>query len=102
MLESSSIIRQFPQVVPEHLFVQIPEQVKLFYAHISSLEPSLEQAPEVFEPVGVNLTVNVLFGMVNDLVLESLFSESLIGHERIGIDRAPRFDVSANLGLQSV
>src|SRR6266700_3015977 len=102
VLESSSIVRQFAEVVPEHLFVQIPEQVELFHAYVGSFEAALEQAPEVFESVGVNLSVNVFFGMVNDLVLESLFSESLIGHERIGVDRAASFDVSANLSLQSV
>ncbi len=102
MLESSSIVRQFAEVVPEHLFVQIPEQMELFHAYVGSLESALEQAPKVFESVCVNLPVNVFFGVVNDLVLESLLPESLIGHERIGVDRAPRFDVSANLSLQSV
>ncbi len=102
MLESSSIVRQFAEVKPEHLFVQIPEQVKLFHAYVGSLESALEQAPEVFQSIGVNLPVNVFFGMVNDLVLESLFPESLIGHKRIGVDRAPCFDVSANLSLQGV
>src|SRR5467141_2833700 len=102
VLESKSIVRQFAEVVPEHLFVKIPEQVELFHAHVSSLEAAFEQTPKVFESVGVNLPVNVFFGMVNDLVLESLFPETLIGHERIGIDRASRFDVSANLSLQSV
>jgi len=102
VLKSSSVVRQFSEVVPEHLFVQIPEQVELFHAHIGSLESALEQAPEVFESVSVNLPVNVFFGVVNDLVLESLFSESLIGHERIGVDRASRFDMSVNLSLQSM
>ena len=102
MLKSSSIVRQFPEVVPEHLFVQIPEQMELFHARVSSLEAALEQAPEVFESVSVNLSVNVLFGVVNDLVLESLFPESLIRHERIGVDRTPRFDVGTNGRLESV
>src|SRR5580692_6005708 len=40
--------------------------------------------------------------MVDDLMLESFLLESLIGHERIGVDRAARFDVGANIGLQRV
>jgi hypothetical protein len=40
--------------------------------------------------------------MVNNLVLESMPFESLIRHERIGVDRAACFDVSANVGLQRV
>jgi len=95
-------VRQFAEVKPEHLFVQIPEQVELFHAYVGSFEAALEQAPEVFESIGVNLTVNVPFRMVNDLVLESFFPQSLIGHERIGVDRASCFDVSANLSLQSM
>src|SRR5271168_291669 len=87
-------------IVAKHLFVQIPEQVERLDVHVSALQSALEQAPEVFESIGMNLPVNVAFGMVDNLVLESLVLESLIGHECIGVDRATRFDVSANLGLQ--
>jgi len=101
VLETKSIVRQFAEVVPEHLFVQIPEQMELFHAHVGSLESALQETPEVFEAVGMNLPVNVFFRMVNHLVLESLFLESLIGHECIGVDRAACFDVSANVALRS-
>jgi len=40
--------------------------------------------------------------MVDNLVLESLLPESLIRQERIGVDRAARFDVCANLRLERV
>src|SRR5438876_11892864 len=46
--------------------------------------------------------VNVFFGMVNYLVCETLSLESLIGHERIGVDRAACLDVIADIGLESV
>src|SRR5690348_9767639 len=49
-----------------------------------------------------NLSINVPFRMVNDLVLESFFLKSLIGHERIGINCTSRFDVSADVSLQRV
>src|SRR5258708_38864167 len=102
MFETKSIVSQFPIVVAEHLFVQVAEQVKGFHANVSSLEAALEKTPEVFETVGVNLPVNVPFRVVNDLVLEPLLLESLIGHESIGVDRASRFDVSADIGLEQV
>jgi len=76
--------------------------MELFYAHVGSLGAALEQTPEIFESVSMDLPVNVFFGVVNDLVRESLFLESLIGHERVGVDRAACFDVSANVSLQSV
>src|SRR5882762_3585022 len=87
-------------VVPKNLFVQIAEQVERLDIDVCSLESTLEQAPEVFESVGMNLSVNVGLSMVDNLVLESLVPQSLIGHQRIGVDRAASFNVSANLGLQ--
>lgn len=102
MLEAKSIVSQSTKVVPEHLFIQIPKQVEGFDADICALQLALEQTPKVFESVGVNLSVNVSFRVVDNLMLESLGLESLIGHERICVDRAPRFDVSANVSLQRV
>ena len=72
MLESKSIVSQLPKVVAEHLLVQITEQMKGFHADIGTLQLALEQAPEVFKPVGMNLSVYVFLRMVNNLVLESL------------------------------
>ena len=57
--------------IPEHLFIKIPEQVERFHAHVGSLDSTLEQTPEVFESVGVNLSIHVRLSMVNDLVGES-------------------------------
>src|SRR5579871_1110240 len=89
-------------VVAEHLFVEVAEQVELFNRNISALELALQKTPEVFESVGVNLSVNVPLRMVNDLVLEPMILESHVGHERIGIDGAACFDVSADVGLECV
>src|SRR6266404_1463593 len=86
-------------VVPENLFVQIAEQMERFNVDVCSLESALEEAPEVFESVGVNLPINVTFCMVNRLVQE-VWPQSLIGHERIGVDGAFCFNVSANTRLQ--
>src|SRR6267378_4244145 len=63
-------------VVPEHLFIQIAEQVKRLDVDVCPLESALEQAPEVIQ--------------------------SLVRQKSVGIDRALRFDVSANFGLQVV
>ena len=59
MHETKPIVSQFAEVVAEHLFVQIAEEVEGFDAHIGSLDSALAQAPEVFESVGGNLPVNV-------------------------------------------
>jgi hypothetical protein len=89
-------------VVAEHLFIQVAEQMEWLDAYVCSLESTLNQAPEVFQSVGMDLPVNVLFGMVDDLVLKALLLQSHVGHERIGIDRAASFDVGANVGLQKM
>ncbi len=87
-------------VVPENLFVQITEQVERLNVDVRSLESALEQAPEVFESVRVNLSVHIALSMVNRLVDEVLVIQSLIGHGSVSVDRARCFDVSANLSLQ--
>jgi len=89
-------------VVAENLFIQVAEQMKWLDRNISSLQSALDQTPEVFHSVGVNLSVNVALGVVNDLVLEALLLESHVGHERIGVDRAASRDVGAYVGLQEM
>ena len=102
VLESGPVMGEFSEVVPEHLFVEIAEKVEGLNADIGAFQLALEQAPEVFESVGVHLSVNVAFSMVNDLVFEPMPLESLVGHERIGVDRAPDFDVGADVGLEGM
>ncbi len=89
-------------VIPEHLLIQVAEQVKRLDIYVSALQSAFEQAPEVFKSVGVDLSVNVAFGMVNRLVSKILIIQTLIGHKGVGVDRAMCFDVSANLRLQVV
>ena len=102
VLETKSIVSQFPQVEAEHLLIQIPKEVEGFHAHVGSLDAALQETPEVFESVGVNLPVNVLLGMVDYLMLKILMLQALIGKQRIGIDRAVCLDVTANLSLHNV
>lgn len=102
VLESFAVVSQMPIVIPEHLFIQISEQVKLFDADVCALQSALEQAPEILQPVSVHATVNIPFRVVDNFVLESLVAQSLIGHECVSVDRAPRFDVSGYVSLQSV
>src|SRR5208337_888968 len=60
VLETKSIVGQFAEVEAEYLLVQVPEQMEGFHAHIGALDSALKETPEVFEPVSVNLPVNVL------------------------------------------
>jgi|ERR1700687_1132377 len=101
MLEAKSIMFQRPEVVAEHLFIEIPEQVKRLDANVGALQSALEQTPEVFESVSVNLSVNVALRMVDNFVPE-IFLEPHVGHERVRVDRAACLHVSVDVGLQRV
>ena len=57
-------------VESKSLSVEVSEQVERFDADVCAGKRSLEQAPDVFDPICMNLPVNVLFGMVDDLMLE--------------------------------
>src|SRR6266566_2944613 len=82
MLKASPIVRQSTEVVAEHLFIEIAEQVKRFDAHVGSLQAALEQTPEILQPVCVDLPINIPFCVVNSLVNEILIVQSLIGQKR--------------------
>src|SRR5580698_5292898 len=73
-------------VEPESLFIHIAEQMKRFDRDIRSAESSLEQAPEVFHALSVNLPVYVLLKVIDELVLV-LGGKSEIGIELIGHNR---------------
>ena len=57
MLESKSIMLELAEVVPESLFVKIPEQVERFNADVGALQSALQKAPKVFESVGMDLSL---------------------------------------------
>lgn len=87
-------------VVAEHLFVYVAEQMKRLYRNVRALQSALQKAPEVFKAVGVNLAVHVPLRVVNRLVNEVLIVQSLIGKERISVDRALGCDMRPNFRLQ--
>ena len=62
------------------LFIEVAEKMERFDTHIGSLESALQKRPEVFESVGVNLAINVLLGMINNLVRIIRDGRPIIGH----------------------
>src|SRR6266404_111418 len=94
------IMRRLTIVVAEYLLVQVTKHMERFDRNVRALQSALEQAPEVFESICVDLPLNIAFRVVNRLVNKVLIVQSLIRKKGIGVDRALGFDVSANLGLQ--
>jgi hypothetical protein len=88
-------------VEPKCLFVQVPEQVERFYAHIGAVEATLQETPEVLHRVRVDIAANIFHGVVNHLMgVVSL--QSVIGQKEVSVYRAPGFDVRPNFGLQGL
>src|SRR6267154_2751471 len=87
-------------VVPEHLFVEIPEQVERLDVDVCSLDSALEQTPEVFQSVRMNLPINVSLRMVHNCMPISVVIEPVIRCEVVRVDRAARLDVSADFRFQ--
>ena len=72
--------------------------MKRFDAHIGSIDSTLQEAPEVFETIGMNLTVDV-FDRVIDNLMGVLRAESTVGHEGIGIECGASFDMLPHVAL---
>src|ERR1035441_2261862 len=45
-----AIVQALPIIVPECLFVQVPEEVKRLHAHVGTMYTTLQEAPEVLQP----------------------------------------------------
>ena len=86
-------------VVTKYLLVKVTKQMERFNANVASGDAALQQAPEVVQSVSVNLPINVLLGMVNDL-MSVFLSQPVVGLQRIGIEGATSFNVLFDAGLQ--
>jgi hypothetical protein len=61
-------------VESKHLFVNVSVQMERLDTDVCTFQAPLEKAPEIFESVCVNLTVNVAFGMLNHLMRKAIGS----------------------------
>src|SRR5256885_16592426 len=73
--------------------------MKRFDAYIRSFDTALEQTPEVFQPVSVNVAFRIALGMVNDLV-DKLVIESRVRMKRIRDYFGTLFHVFAHSGIE--
>jgi hypothetical protein len=92
-------VRSFPVVAPKRLFVKIPEQVEGLNTDVGAVQATLQKTPEVFHRVGVNVAVNVLDGVVDDLVL-IVGIQTVIGEQFIAEDGRASFDALADCALK--
>src|SRR5437762_7505904 len=81
-------------VKPKRLFVQVSEQMKRFNVHVCSSQCSLEQRPEVFESVGVNVAFCVALRVINHVVYVFI-SQFVVGLEGVRVNFRAFFDMLA-------
>src|SRR5208283_3157424 len=62
-------------------------------------DAALQEAPEVLQPVGVNLPINILLGVVNNPVGVFL-SQSIVRAQRIGVESCASFDIRFHAIMQ--
>lgn len=98
-MHEAASVGVLPGVEPEGLFVQIAEQVERGDRNVGALDRAAQKAPEVFEPVGVDLPLRVALGVVYHLV-DIGFFQPVVGLERVGEDARARLDMLADTALE--
>jgi len=88
-------------VVTKALLVKVAKEVEGFDAHIRSVDSTLQQAPEVFEAVGMNPTIHILDSMVYDL-MSILPSQTIVGEQKVRVECRSRFNMLLHFGLKRV
>src|SRR5437867_4313452 len=74
--------------------------MKRFDANIRALDGTLQEIPEVLQSVRVYRAINILFGVVNNIV--SVFVQAVVGLQCVGVQLRTYFYVLANLAVKVV
>jgi len=92
-------VREGTEVIPETLFVQVPEQMERLDADVSPVQSALQETPEVLHRVRVNVAVHVLYGVVDDCVLVFVL-QTVIRFQFVTEDSGASFDALPDGRLQ--
>jgi hypothetical protein len=99
--ESLAVIHVFAVVESEHLLIEVTVKVKRLYGNIGSMQPALYETPEVLKGVRVNAAMDVLGGMIYDLMVVFAI-KSGISPERVCVESRASLDVFPDERLQVV
>lgn len=97
--EESACIGVLAFVESERLLIEVSEQVKGFHANVGATNCALQERPEVFHAVGMDIRFGVAHEVI-DLLMRKMRVEFVIRSERIRIDRAAGFNVFMDFGKQ--
>ena len=70
-------------IEPEYLLIYVPLKVKRLHGNVGSLESPLQERPEIFDSVRVNLSAHVLFRVSHDFV-DVLEAQVVVSNVLIG------------------
>ena len=91
-------IRQVALVEGEHALVEVAEQVERFDADVGSVQAALQEAPEVFDSVGVDAAVDVLLGVVDGLVGVVVLQARVVARV-VRVERSAGLDMLSNVAM---
>jgi len=89
-------------VVAERLLICIALKVERLNCNVSSIETTLQKAPEVLYALSVDRTTNILVHVANCGVNEFLLIQSSVSLVRIGEHDRARTNVIQNLSLKNI
>jgi hypothetical protein len=78
--------------------VDVAEEVEGLDADVGSVDSALQEAPKVLQSIRVDLAVNVLYRMIDHLMLELV--KAAVGLQGIRVECCPGFDVLPDFGLK--
>jgi hypothetical protein len=99
-LESGLIVHVLAVVLTERLLIEVTKQMERFDAHISTVDTTLQQRPEVLKAVGVNASIDILDSVIHNRV-SVLSGQSLVGEQRIGIESRASLNMLLYFRLES-
>src|SRR5688500_14005045 len=85
-------------VETEALLIDVTEKMKRFDANIGSANSALEQAPKVFDAVGMHVAANIRFHVIDDIVCIFFFKAN-VGRKLIGKKLAFRLNRFSDFSL---
>jgi hypothetical protein len=75
------------------------EQVERFDAYVGSADATLQERPKLFESIGVDVTVDIRDGVINNL-MRVVSRQSFVREQRVGIQRSTSLNVFSDLRLK--
>lgn len=88
-------ISELARVESKYLFIDVPEQVERLDTDVRSVQSALQQAPEVFHAVRMDLSLDIGFRVIDNLV-RVILAQSKVGNHFVRVQMGTRFNVLMN------